>query len=175
MMRQIEYPFPRDDEVRRVWPFALVPEEIKTSSLALTAYHEAGHVVLLEWVGFDVKQAVAAKGEGATLFDRPSERATAVGIVSPNEAHHAGAAALAHAGICAELIYAGAPWQGVTKRNDSDWQLAHDMLFPIFGGSSAGHGYAQRVALSVLTQNWGRVVQIAGELMKSGSWKPPCS
>lgn len=172
MMRQIEYPFPRDDEVRRVWPFALVPEEIKTSSLALTAYHEAGHVVLLEWVGFDVKQAVAAKGKGATLFDTPPACPSAETLTA-SVVSIAGAAALAHAGICAELIYAGAPWQGVTKRNDSDWQFAHDMLFPIFGGSSAGHGYAQRVALSVLTQNWGRVVQIAGELMKSGSWKPP--
>lgn len=172
MMRQIEYPFPRDDEVRRVWPFALAPEEIKTSSLALTAYHEAGHVVLLEWVGFEVKQAVATKGEGATLFDTPPA-CLPTETLTASVASTAGAAALAHAGICAELIYAGAPWQGVTKRNDSDWQLAHDMLFPIFGGGSAGHGYAQRVALSVLTQNWGRVVQIAGELMKSGSWKPP--
>ncbi|MBS0372541.1 MAG: hypothetical protein JSS57_25475 [Proteobacteria bacterium] len=163
------YPFPRENELSRVFAWNPLPEAIKAHTLAGTAYHEAGHVVFLEWVGMPVQKATAtASGGGRTLFETPPIETADQAESTP--IHLAGVAALFHAGICAELIHAGVAWDGIVRRDDPDWKMANEILFPIFGLRSSGHGYAQRLALAVLSSRWKRVIEVAQEMIERGCW-----
>lgn len=163
------YPFPRASDVRRVFDWATVPTEITVPSIERTAYHEAGHVVLLEWAGLDVKHAIISQDNGFTLFDTPAAPQGASDTPTAPE-HLAGLASICHAGICAELIHTGLVWNGIVRRNDADWRMSDEILRPTFGSSSSGHGYAQRVALAVLTERWDRVTEVARGIVANGSW-----
>jgi hypothetical protein len=123
----------------------------------------------LEWVGFDVKHAVVTQDKGLTFFDTPAVSATASEAPTAPE-HLASLASVFHAGICAELIHAGIAWEGIVRRNDPDWRIADEILRPTFGSSSSGHGYAQRLALAVLSARWERVTEIAQEMIEHGKW-----
>ncbi|WP_079435695.1 hypothetical protein [Zoogloea sp. LCSB751] len=165
-----QYPFPRDSEIKRVFPWSPLPEALKACSLAGTAYHEAGHVVFLEWVGLPVRKATATASDGGrTLFEIPAIESAGQPESLPE--HLAGVAAAFHAGICAELIHAGISWDGIVRRDDMDWKMAAEVLHPTFGPRSSGHGYAQRLALAVLSARWARVTEVAQEMIERGSWE----
>lgn len=165
-----EYPFPRGSELKRAFPWSPLPDALKTGSLASTAYHEAGHVVFLEWVGLPVRKATATVSDGGrTFFETPTvDRADQPESVPENIA---GVAAIFHAGICAELIHAGIAWDGIVRRDDPDWKMAVEVLKPTFGLRSSGHGFAQRLALAVLSANWERVTEVAQEMIERGIWE----
>lgn len=156
-----------------MWPLASVPRAIQGRDLARIAHHEAGHIVLMEWAGLVPLDAIATEEGGMARFD-PLQ------VTSDAEAHEynrplaaAQAASVFHAGIVAELIYAGLPWQGLTVRlNSSDWSKAQTLLQPHFGTvGGAGHGYAQRLALAVLTREATRLNEIAVQLVACGEWR----
>ncbi|MDI3512878.1 MAG: hypothetical protein PWP40_107 [Rhodocyclaceae bacterium] len=167
------YTHPPRAALGRIHPLADVPAAIKGASLERTAHHEAGHVVLMEWAGLTPTKASASAGNGLAEWDLAE-----IGADDPPTDHDrplaaAQAAAVMHAGICAELIYVGHRWQGVTVRMRSkDWQLACMLLAQHFGPGLAGHGFSQRTALAVLTQHWPRVQQIAAHLIEHGTWRP---
>lgn len=167
------YTFPKSSELHRVFPVVETPPALRGTDLARTAHHEAGHVVLMEWAGLTPIKAHASAREGAVEWDMDAITAEhdQDGGDSPLAAAHA--AAVFHAGVAAELIHVGHRWQGVTARmRSTDWQHARLILSRHFGHGLAGHGYAQRLALAVLTKNWPRVQQIAAELIERGTWKP---
>ncbi len=165
---------PSESELYRAWPWVTVPSVIRGRDLARIAHHEAGHIVMMEWAGLVPLDATATSEGGAARFD-PAQ----VPVDTRHQAYNrplaaAQAASVFHAGIMAELIYAGLTWQGLTVRlNSDDWSKACAMLKPHFGTSgAAGHGYAQRLALAVLTGNADRLNQIAAQLVAHGEWRP---
>lgn len=167
------YPFPPVAELRRVYGLVDIPAALRTRDLARYAHHEAGHVVLLEWVGIAPESARADDCGGEVRFDpgQLDQDAGPTDYDRPLAATHA--AACFHAGILAELILTGQRWQGVTIRHKSgDWRKARAILTPHFGNGMAGHGFSQRVALAVLTARWPRVQEVAGHLIARGTWSP---
>ncbi|HRP23623.1 MAG TPA: hypothetical protein PLF79_08675 [Thauera sp.] len=163
---------PPTTELRRIHPLIEVPPELRGPDLARTAHHEAGHVVLMEWVGITPTGASATERGGLAHWDL-TEIADATPVDYDRPLAAAQAAAVMHAGIVAELIHAGLPWAGVLYRPRSqDWQLAAQLLAPHFGVSLAGHGLSQKTAHAVLTHHWPRVQQIAAELIERGTWRP---
>ena len=165
-------PLPPVEDLWRLWPLVSVPDAIQRRDLALTAHHEAGHVVLMEWAGVIPSEATASAGNGLARF-APEQFADAPDSVDLNNPTAAAqAAAVYHAGIVAELIFAGLPWQGITvRRSSTDWASAREIMRACFGNGTAGHGYSQRVAYTVLTNRWSRVRAIAEKLTSDGVWK----
>lgn len=166
------YPFPPAADLRRVHALVEVPPELRGPNLARTAHHEAGHVVLMEWAGLAPTHATATDRGGVAHWTpwNPDD-----GEPHPDHeqqpVYAAWLAAVWHAGIVAELLYAGLPWKGVLYRPRSrDWQVASQFLAPHFGPGLAGHGFAQRTSLAVLTERWGEVQRIAGKLIEHGTW-----
>lgn len=166
--------FPRYDELRRVWPLADLPPGLRGPDLARVAHHEAGHVVLMEWCGIPVSEATAAPHEGlACIAPDDSEPLDLETLEYDKPLAAAQLGAMYHAGIVAELMHAGHPWRGVAVRWKSrDWQSACTVLQPHFGHGLAGHGFAQRTALAVLSRQWPRVQEIAQRLVEDGKWTP---
>lgn len=139
--------------------------------LIRVAHHEAGHVVLLEWIGLDGATASATPTSGLCLMpelpaDCPEPGDDPTGELS------ATAASVFHAGAMAELIHLDIKWTGpLFYPQQVDYQRADEMLLKRFGRhSSAGHGFAQRVAMSVLAGRWQRVREIADALVLRGVW-----
>lgn len=167
-------PFPQVSDLRRIHALVEVPAEMRGANLARTAHHEAGHIVLMRWAGLDPTHATAAETGGRahwTPWDGGEE------VQQPDEANRplyaAWLAAVWHAGIVAELLHAGLTWEGVLYRPRSqDWKTARQFLAPHFGIGLAGHGFAQRTALAVLTEHWPEVQKIAAELIEHGEWRP---
>lgn len=164
---------PPSADLRLIHPIAEVPAALRGPSLERTAHHEAGHVVLMEWLGLTPTGASATAGSGLAEWELPA--------LDPDDDQGsydrplaaAQAASVMHAGIVAELIHAGLPWTGVLYRPRSqDWKLAAQLLAPHFGAGLAGHGFSQRTAHAVLTHHWPRVQQIAAELIEHGRWAP---
>lgn len=168
-------PYPTAATLRRVQPWQARTRHADTRRHV--AVHEAGHVVLMRWIGLESPAATihtdtsGASGEAhwpareffAQLDDpQPDES----GILA------ATAASVFHAGVVAELIESATPWAGpIHYPNATDYQRADDMLRERFGRHASGpHAYAQRVALHVLTGRWAEVEAIAGELVRSGKW-----
>lgn len=95
--------YPAADSLRRCWPWQ--PRGHAGADLERVAYHEAGHVVLMEWLGLeDVRAEATAIGGLAhmptsfletPLPDPPPDES---GILA------ATAAAVCHAGVMAEQI-----------------------------------------------------------------------
>ena len=165
------FPYPHARTLRRAWGWQSPLAEMHRPDLVRVAHHEAGHVVLLEWVGLDGATASATSTSGLCLMpalpaDRPDPGEDATGELA------ATAASIYHAGAMAELIYLGVKRTGpLFYPAQVDYQRAEAMLLPRFGShSSAGHGFAQRVALHVLASQWPRVQKIARCLVKTGKW-----
>nr|MBL8454787.1 hypothetical protein [Zoogloeaceae bacterium] len=154
-----------------------VPTICKEPNLARYAYHEAGHVVLFEWAGIAVAGGTATECGGVVYID-PERLETDISndgdlgdYDRPLAAAHL--AACCHAGIMAELLYTGRPWDGIIIGMQSqDWKIASLILAPHFGAGLVGHGFAQRTALAVLSEHWPRVEEIADHFIKCGAWSP---
>ena len=161
---------PSPTSLRQCWPWQ--PRGHAGADLERVSYHEAGHVVLMEWLGLeDVRAEATATGGVAHMppglvdsLSDPSEDES--GILA------ATAAALFHAGVVAEMINRAEPWAGpIYYPDQDDFKRADAMLQVRFGRlSSAAHGYAQRVARHVLEQRWERVQEIAAALVERGEW-----
>jgi hypothetical protein len=163
--------YPGAASLRRCWPWQ--PRGHAGADLERVAYHEAGHVVLMEWLGLeDVRAEATATGGKAHM--PPSFLKATRQDPFPDESGilAATAAAVCHAGVVAEQIRSGQPWRGPIHYPDQDdFKTAEAMLQPRFGRtSSAGHGYAQRVARHVLELHWERVQKIAAALIEHGHW-----
>ena len=160
------YPHPADDSLRRAWAWQAHP--FAGEDLARVAIHEAGHVVLLEWLGVTHTAAQAGAQRGHVRVMEPIEaQARIVPRSRPDLV--ATAAAIFHSGTCAELIASGLAWAGpILRMEQADHQNAEKLLSPVFGAHASGaHAYAQRVALHVLGHRWARVLEVAGALAGS--------
>jgi hypothetical protein len=164
------FPYPVASSLRRAQQWQEPP--YSGPSLDRVAYHEAGHIVLFEWIGLDDIKATASPTSGRAYFpeifppmkDTPPDKTGELAAT---------AAAVFHAGIMAELLHCGHGWQGpIHYARQIDYQAADDMLAPSFGRhASGGHSFAQRVALHVLSGRWQRVQEVAEHLIKNGRWK----
>lgn len=166
-----KYAYPDIRYARRAWEWQPEPPELKGPGLARVAHHEAGHIVLMEWVGFVGMVAEASETAGSAKFpehwrDLPEPSEDTTGEVS------ATCAAVCHAGLAAELLYFDLPWAGpVLRLRQADHQLAEKILSQRFGFHSSGaHAVAQRIALHVVEARWERCTEIARELMEHRVW-----
>ena len=163
-------PAPKPNSVKRCWPWQPWPDMVR--NLVSVAHHEAGHIVALEWIGLSTTlSATASATEGAAYHGvMPGTRPAG----PPDESGEitAAGASMFHAGLMAEMILHGKVWSGPIHYPDQeDYQRANEMLREAFGHcSSAGHAYAQRTALHVLSSRWARVQEIADVLVKRGAW-----
>lgn len=170
------HPYPAHATLRRAQPWQTRPN--LPDALRQAAVHEAGHIVLMQWVGLLPPEAtIAATDDGRvtgeahwpapeTFAQLPDPGPDESGVLA------ATAAAVFHAGIVAELIESGAPWAGPIHYADAtDYQRADEMLRPAFGRHASGaHAYSQQVALHVLLAQWADVEAVAGELLRTGRW-----
>ena len=171
------HPYPNPGDLRRCQPWQPRPRPPATRERV--AYHEAGHIVLMQWVGLAPPLATIEEGEarihGAAHWPG-SETLAALPEPSADEdgALVATAAAVFHAGVMAEMAAHGIPWAGpVFYVDETDYQSAEAMLFERFGRHASGaHAFAQRVALHVITGRWADVEKIAAELVTTGTWRP---
>lgn len=168
--------YPTPSSLRRVqpWQRRVVHQDTRRQA----AVHEAGHVVLMRWVGLPSPgAAITASAAGTSGEAQWPARELFASLDEPHPDESgilaATAASVFHAGVMAEMIDAKAPWQGpIRYPHATDYQQADEMLRPSFGRHASGaHAYAQRVALCVLAARWGAVEAIAGELMRAGEWK----
>ncbi len=164
-------PYPHARTLRRAWQWQYTPPELHGPDLVRVAHHEAGHVVLLEWIGLTGATATATPSSGRCIMPTVPASCPDPGDDLTGELA-ATAASVFHAGAMAELLYLGVQWTGpLYYPKQVDFQRADDMLLQRFGRlSSAGHGFAQRVALHVLSEQWPRVRQIADTLVLHGAW-----
>lgn len=166
------YAYPMASTLRRCRPWMFPSGPLLGPCLERVAHHEAGHVVLLEWLGLS-PEATATATSGRCSFplkfaDLPDP--------GPDESGElcATAASSFHAGMAAELLFLDIPWTGpMFYPGQPDYQLADELLAPKFGiNASCAHAFAQRVALHVLSAKWGRVREVADCLVRNGRWKP---
>jgi len=163
------FDYPPLTTLHRVWSWEKFT--VANPSLERMAHHEAGHVVLLEWMGLESPRAVAAAEAGLTYL--PENSTPPAAPSDPTGELTAMAAAMFHAGLMAELLHAGAPWHGPIHRLQDDHLRAEALLSEVFGAHSTGaHAFAQRVALHVLASRWVRVQEVAAQLVASGVWVP---
>lgn len=167
----ITYSYPEQDALRRSQPWMETPRVFRIPSLERVAHHEAGHVVMLRWIGLDSPRATACATGGlaflpTVLPDTPPQ--------GPDESGEVAccAASIFHAGAMAELLHERITWTGpMFYPEQVDFQEANRMLKPAFGNNtSCGHAFAQRVALHVLQSRWGEVESIARVLIERGEW-----
>ena len=165
------FDYPRPAVLKRAWGWqghhlAHGPD------LGRVAFHEAGHIVLLEWLGIGAASATATPSGGLTHL--PAMPTEAPAVPDPTGELTAAGAAVFHAGVMAELLHAGVEWVGpIFRPSTDDHQRAEAFLSPVFGCHSSGaHAYAQLVARHVLFERWQRVTQIAQSLIESGEWRP---
>ncbi|MDD2917437.1 hypothetical protein [Rhodoferax sp.] len=162
-------PAPNPNSLKRCWPWQTYPAPLP--DVQKLAHHEAGHIVMFEWLGFSESNATITPTGGLAYFGTNPGRAT-VGPLDESSEITAMAASLFHGGVIAELIFAGGVWTGpLFYPWASDYQRANDMLRADFGNhSSAGHAFAQRTALNILSERWPRVHEIAKHLVRHGVW-----
>ena len=165
----VAYSMPTAESIRRVWSWAQRPPQ--AGSLEQMSFHEAGHAVLAEWFKLPGISATASPTGGRVvhnlkLSNPPPPPTDATGALA------AVVASFFHAGVCAELIWSGTPWRGPIHDPDShDYQRANEKLRERFGNHSSGaHAFAQRYALTVLSERWPRVKEIAQHLIEHGQW-----
>ena len=168
---------PNAADLRRVWPFHEAPRvTAKTPDVArIVAHHEAAHVIVAQWCGLDVREAESSDQGGfmQLALDQPLDDQDAPPPAEGRPLAACMLAAMCHAGVIAELLLAGRPLKGVTARMGSqDWENACRALSLHFAPGLAGHGYAQRIALHVLSDRWDRVQQLADHLLECGNWSP---
>lgn len=174
----IEPPEPRN--LRRCRSWQPLPDHAQFgNALERVAYHEAGHVVVMQWLGLpspgasiDATTAVvrgSAEWPDRSLWqDCPDPLPDESGVLA------ATAASVFHAGLMAELIHAGVRWVGpIHYPRATDYQRADEMLRSSFGNHASGaHAFAQQLALHVLSGMWPRVQEIATYLVTHGQWRP---
>jgi hypothetical protein len=167
------YPMPCPSSIHRVWGMSL-PVDLP-AGLRPIAFHEAGHIVLFRWLGINATRAniwQVSTGwfEGRTHM--PQQPSSQLPAPVPNDLSAAVAASAFHAGLMAEIIAHGAPWEQVICKMDSDFRHAEELLAPCFGSHASGaHAFAQRVALHVLSSRWSEVCRIATALEVHGEWR----
>ena len=168
---------PGADTLRRVQPWQSRPT--MRDRLQQAAVHEAGHIVLMQWVGLLPPEAtIATTDDGRvtgeahwpareTFAQLPDPGSDESGVLS------ATAAAVFHAGIAAEMIESGTPWAGpIHYAEATDYQRADEMLRPAFGCHASGaHAFSQQLALHVLQVRWADVEVVAAELLRTGRWR----
>lgn len=169
------HPYPCTATLRRVQPWQARPK--LPDPMRQAAVHEAGHIVLMQWVGLSPPEASIAAHDGRVSGEAhwPAlETFAQLPDPSPDESGvlAATAAAVFHAGVMAEVLESGTPWIGpIHYAYATDYQRANEMLRPAFGcHASGGHAYAQQVALHVLRSRRAEVEAVAGELLRSGRW-----
>lgn len=170
------HPYPDHATLRRAQPWQTRPN--LPDALRQAAVHEAGHIVLMQWVGLLPPEAtISANDDGRVTGEAHwPARETFAQLPDPGPDESgvlaATAAALFHGGVMAELIESGAPWAGPIHYADAtDYQRADEMLRPAFGSHASGaHAYSQQVALHVLLAQWADVEAVAGELLRTGRW-----
>ena len=168
---------PGADTLRRVQPWQSRPK--LPDPFRQVAVHEAGHIVLMQWVGLLSPEATIAATDDGRVTDAAHwpDRETFAQLPDPGPDESgvlsATAAAVFHAGVMAELIESGTPWAGpVHYHGCTDFQRADEMLRPGFGCHASGaHAYAQQVALLVLQLRWADVETIAAELLRTRRWQ----
>ena len=159
-------PEPRADSIRFVCLWEPLPK-LKPTRLNL-AHHEAGHIIFLEWLGIETQGAEIGSKGGLTHItpnnSTPQLQPDTDGIAT------AIGAACYHAGLMAELLFAGhEPPSGPMRYASSDFAKADSMLSEcFFGGRSGAHFYAQRYAGHVLSNRWARVQEVARHLDSYG-------
>ena len=157
--------------LRRSMPWQSPPRS--GPDLVLIAHHEAGHIVLMEWLGLtDGLTAEATPTAGLAHWPAGAFDALPAQTPDPTGVLAATAAAVYHAGLMAEMMQAGSTWAGpIFYPAQTDYQRADDMLGGTFGRHASGaHAFAQRVALSVLASRWSHVQEIAAHLVDKGVW-----
>lgn len=172
------HPYPKPSTLRRLAPWQSRPPHTGHDVRRLVAVHEAGHVVLMRWIGLESPAATIHADDAGTRGEAhwpdrqffaqlPDPTPDETGILA------ATAASVFHAGVVAEQIESGAPWAGpIHYAYATDYQRADDMLRPAFGCHASGvHGYAQQVALHVLQVRWDAVDVVAAELLRYGRWR----
>jgi hypothetical protein len=164
---------PKRNDLRRIYQTEPVPAALRGPSLERTAHHEAGHIVLMKWGGLAPTSATATERQGLATWAPDPEPVDLDALDYDEPLAAAQCAAIFHAGIVAELIFSGHPWRGIVYRERSqDWKSANMLLAPHLGNGLAGHGFAQRTALAVLTERWTDVQRIATYLIEHGTWTP---
>lgn len=168
----ITYNWPGPDTLRTSRRWMMVPRAFRQPSLERVAHHEAGHAVVMRWFGLEPAKATATPTSGLCHFPTLPERTCELDP-DPSGEIAATASAVFEGGAMAELLYLGIPWTGpLFHAEQPDYRHAEDFLRPAFGAhSSAGHGFAQRVALHVLQSRWAEVQEIARHLVVHGEWR----
>jgi hypothetical protein len=168
----VAYIFPNTSAVRVVTEWTSYRRQGPT--IDNMAHHEAGHIVLMEWLGLKSGlKATATPTQGRAHWPHGAFDSLPNVPADPSGVYAATAAAVYHAGLAAEIIFTGAPWYGpVFYPEQTDYQRADDMLCKAFGRHASGaHAYAQRTALAVLSNRWSRVKEIARHLAQLGCWQ----
>jgi len=159
-------PEPRADSIRFVCLWEPVPK-LKPSRESL-AFHEAGHVVFLQWLGVETRGAEIGSQGGLTHVvqnnSTPKLQPDTDGVST------AIGAACYHAGLVAELMFQGHELpNGPMRYAASDFARADSMLSECFGGGRSGaHYFAQRFAWHILSNRWARVQEVARHLDSYG-------
>lgn len=173
------FSYPDGHTLRRARQWQSAPPA--TIDLTRVAIHEAGHVVMMEWIGMTGLSATATPTSGQANFPIDLQNLPDPGPDTTGELA-ATAAWIFHGGMMAEFLHAGIEWTGpVFYPKQLDYTNADKMLLTRFGRhSSAAHAFAQKVALHVLHARWARVQDIAADLVVHGSWQsespfPPIS
>ena len=102
------YEYPRPAVLKRAWGWQGY-HLAHGPNLGRMAFHEAGHVVLLEWLGIGAKLATATQSGGLTHL--PAMPTDAPAAPDPTGELTATGAAVFHAGVMAELLHAGGKWR----------------------------------------------------------------
>lgn len=173
-MRTLPYPTPGGLRKAQAWQRRPRPPATRRR----IAIHEAGHIVLMQWVGLVPPLATIYESGhgmgGAAHWPEPEFFSQLPDPQDETGELAATAAAVYHAGVMAEMIAFGIPWEGpVHYSTETDYQRADDMLRERFGRHASGpHAYAQQVALHVLATSWADVEIVATELVATGRWSP---
>ena len=162
-------PAPDSRSIKRCWLWQPCPDFVR--DLASVAHHEAGHIAALEWAGLGPTLSATATATGGAAYhgilpgNRPAGPPDETGEIV------ASAASMFHAGLMAELLLHGRAWTGPIHYQAEDFDRANEMLVETFGHcSSAGHAFAQRTALHIVSSRWARVQEIADVLVQRGTW-----
>lgn len=166
--------------LRAVWAVDPMPVEYldwqRANLRQATAFHEAGHAVLMLACGLTCIHATVSV-DGKTGQARNTEPPQESGPTMPLEKQRAGAVWVAstfHAGVEAELLLGGFLAPGGTEwrfSGSSDFKGADSVLGDLFWRGRP-HGYAKALSRAVLIRNWESLARIAQCLLDRGDWHP---
>lgn len=153
--------------MRRAYPLAAMPSYEWRADVI--AHHEAGHAVFCEMVGIPYTAIEMEADKGRVHLDNEAIQAAPQTLLTDHEKEHATCLIVAMycAGLQAELLLLGLPLDGVMLPDDTDHREARRRLMEQFG-SITPLGYCQHVARAALSRRWGRVKQLAAQLLQEG-------